>query len=443
MNPLALARWQFAFTTAFHFLIVPLTIGLSIFVALLETRYVRSGDAIYKRMAKFWGKIFVVNFAVGVVSGLVLEFQFGMNWSNYARFMGDIFGAPLAIEAMVAFFLESTFLGLWIFGWERLSKKLHLACMWLVVAGSLLSALWILTANSFMHEPVGYALQDKRVVMTDFFALTTNPHLFFQFAHIIAACFTTGAFFILGVSAYHLLRGPSEAFTQAFRFGAIYGIAGTLLVIGLGHAQGQHLMDVQPMKMAAAEALWETEQPAAFSVVAWIDEEAGENSFAIRIPYVLSFLTRNSFTAEVKGINELQAYYDGLYGSDDYIPPVTLIFWSFRLMVGAGTALLGLSGLAVLISVVKRKSPWRWLLKVLPFAIALPYLANTTGWIMTETGRQPWAVFGLLKTKHAVSPNVTGGEVFFSLLGFIVIYTLLLGADGYLMVKHIKAGIRE
>ncbi len=438
MDALLLARWQFALTTAFHFLIVPLTIGLCLFIAVLESRYVHTGDPVYKHMAQFWGKLFVINFAIGVVSGLVLEFQMGMNWSQFSRLMGDIFGSALAIEAMTGFFLESTLLGVWIFGWERLPKRVHLLAIWGIFLGALLSALWILTANSFMHQPVGFALRNYRIELVDFFALATNPHLFYQFAHVIAASITTGAFFILGVSAYRLARMPSPAFQHAFRFGALYGLIGALLVVGIGHFQGQHLMKVQPMKMAAAEALWESEQPAAFSIVAWIDEQEQHNPFALRIPGVLSFLAYNNFNAEVYGIKDLQIAYTSVYGEDDYVPPVTLIFWSFRLMVVAGTALIALAALATYIAVLKKQAPWPWLLKALPFAIILPYLANTTGWIMTETGRQPWVVFGLLKTRHAISPTVSAEQIAVSLFSFMAVYSLLLTVDVYVMRKHIK-----
>lgn len=439
MDALLLARWQFALTALFHFIFPPLTIGLCLFLAILETRYVRTGDEAYRRMLRFWGRLFTINFTIGVVSGLVLQFQLGMNWSNYARFMGDVIGSPLAIEAFAAFFLEATFLGVWTFGWERLSKKAHLACIWLVFAGTLLSALWILTVNSFMQQAVGYTVRNYRVELADFWALLTNPYLFYQLGHVLAAAATTGAFFILGVSAYKLRRAPANAdFRQTFRFGAIYGLIGALAVAGIGHLQGQHLMSIQPMKMAAAEALWETEQPAAFSVVAIIDEEAQYNPFSLRIPAVVSFLAYNRFDAEVLGLKDLQTRYTELFGEDEYIPPVTLIFWSFRLMLASGTALVVLAALALYLTVVKKREPWPWLLRVLPFAVPLPFLANSTGWIMTEVGRQPWVVFGILKTSQAASPSISAGAVLFSLIAFTTVYTLLLGVNGYLMLKHIR-----
>ena len=257
MNELLLARWQFAITCTYHYFFVPLTLGLSILVAIMETRYARTGDEVFKRMAKFWGKLFLINFAMGVATGLVMEFQFGMNWSEYARFVGDIFGAPLAIEALLAFFLEATFLGIWIFGWDKLSKSLHAAAMWMVAIGSNIAALWILIANSFMQQPVGYTIRNGRAEMTDFFVLITNPNVRFQFPHVIAAGITTAAFFVLGISAYHLLRKSHdlEVFRRSFRIAVVYAVIGTVLVILVGHGQTQHMIGTQPMKMAAAEAL--------------------------------------------------------------------------------------------------------------------------------------------------------------------------------------------
>ena len=285
MDGLLLARSQFAITTVYHFFFVPLTLGLSILVAIMETLYVRTGDERYKRMTQFWGKLFLINFAMGVVTGIVQEFQFGLNWSNYSRFVGDIFGAPLAIEALLAFFLESTFLGVWIFGWDRFSKRLHAATIWLVAIGSNLSAFWILVANSFMQEPVGYVIRNGRAEMTDFFALITNPHVLLQFPHVVFAGVCTAGFFVLGISAYHLLRrsGDRDFFTSSFKIAAIYGLVGSLLVIPVGHAQAQHAVATQPMKMAAAEALWNSEDPAALSLFTWGDETNRKDVFAIRI----------------------------------------------------------------------------------------------------------------------------------------------------------------
>ncbi len=342
MDALTLARLQFALTATFHFFLVPLTLGLSLLVALMETLYVAKGDELYLRMTRFWGKLFVINFAVGVVTGIVLEFQFGMNWAEYARFMGDIFGAPLAIEALLAFFLESTFLGVWIFGWQRVSKRVHLMSIWLVALGSNLSALWILIANSFMQEPVGYALRGGRVEMVDFWALLTNPHVWVQFPHVLAAAMATAAFFVLGISAYHLWkRSPRlEVFDRSFRWAAVYAVLATCLVIIIGHSQAQHMVKTQPMKMAAAEALWESQDPASFSLITIGNEPELRDVFAIRIPALLSILAYNQPEGEVKGIRNLQAEYAATYGPGNYIPPVAVSYWSFRLMAGAGFLML-------------------------------------------------------------------------------------------------------
>ena len=296
MDVLTLARWQFAFTTIYHFFFVPLTLGFSIFIAILETMYVRSGSELYKKMAKFWGAIFLINFAMGVVTGIVQEFQFGLNWSGYARFMGDIFGAPLAIEALLAFYMESTFIGLWVFGWDRLSKKVHLTTAWLVAIGSNISALWILIANSFMQNPVGYTLENGRALMIDFLALLTNPNVAYQFPHVLTAGIALTGFVVLAFSAFHLLknRQNNEFFSRSFRLASIYALIGAVLVALIGHVQGQFLVQHQPMKMAAAEAAWTTEKPAGLSLVAGIDENNQENSFELKVPALLSFLSGRS-----------------------------------------------------------------------------------------------------------------------------------------------------
>ncbi|HVJ48284.1 cytochrome ubiquinol oxidase subunit I [Desulfitobacterium sp.] len=441
MSQLILARLQFAVTTSYHFLFVPLTLGLSVLVAIMETMYVRSGDETYKKMTKFWGKLFLINFAVGVVTGLVQEFQFGMNWSEYSRFMGDIFGAPLAIEALLAFFLESTFLGLWVFGWEKLPKKIHALCIWLVAIASNMSALWILIANSFMQEPVGYVLRNGRAEMESFLALITNPHVFYQFPHTVLSGFTTAAFFVLGISAYHLLKKNSpEVFRRSFKIAIIFGAISVFGVAGIGHLQGIHLVQAQPMKMAAVEAHWDTEQPAGFNVVASIDEQGQKNNFELKIPGVLSFLSYNNFTAEVKGIKELQAADVQKYGPGDYVPSVTPLFWSFRIMVGIGSLMVLLVLLGLYFWKTQRFEQKTWFLKVLLWSIPLPYIASTTGWFMAESGRQPWIVYGLQKTASGVSTVVPAGQVLTTLIAFTLIYGVLAVADVYLLVKFVKQG---
>jgi cytochrome d ubiquinol oxidase subunit I len=445
MDALALARWQFGVTTVYHFFFVPLTLGLAWVVAALHTAWYVTGREVWKRLTKFWGKLFLINFAMGVVTGIVQEFQFGMNWSEYSRFVGDVFGAPLAIEALLAFFLESTFLGLWIFGWDRLSKKAHLASIWLVAIGSNLSALWILIANSFMQQPVGYVLRNGRAEMESFGALVTNPHVFVQFPHVITGAMATAAFFVLGVSAWHLLRAKDEetkdAFRRSFRFGAVYALVATVAVIVVGHTQAQYMIRVQPMKMAAAEALWQTESPAAMSLFTWGNEPERKDLWAVKVPGLLSFLAYNRFDGEVRGIREIQAEYEAKHGPGDYVPPVKWTYWNFRAMAGAGMAMLVLAAWALWAVLRERVEKSPRLLALLVPALVLPYVANTAGWIFTEIGRAPWIVFGVMKIESAVSPNVTAGEVFFSLVAFTLLYGALMVADIYLLNKYAKAGL--
>jgi len=440
---LTLARWQFGVVTVYHFFFVPLTLGLSILVAIMQTMYYRSGKEVYKEMTKFWGKLFVINFAMGVATGIVQEFQFGMNWSEYSRFMGDIFGVPLAIEALLAFFMESVFLGVWLFGWNKVPKGMHLASIWLVAIGSNLSALWILIASSFMHEPVGYVIRNGRAEMESFWALITNPHVFLQFPHVVTSGIATAGFFVMGISAYHLLKKQSEHrdfFQRSFRLALIYGLVGVIAASLIGHDQAQHMVERQPMKMAAAEALWESEDPAALSLFTIGNESEMRDVFAIKIPGALSFLAYDRFTGEVKGIKDLQAEYEQTYGPGNYVPPVAVSYWTFRLMVGAGTimALLVLFGLYLLWRNKIETTPWY--LKAMLLAMALPYLANSAGWLFTEIARQPWIVFGLQLTKDAVSPNVTIGMLWFSLIGFTLLYGVLMVADVHLLTKYAKAG---
>lgn len=439
MDALTLARWQFAITTVYHFFFVPVTLGLSIAVAIMQTAYYRTGKDVYRKMTKFWGKLFLINFAIGVVTGIVLEFQFGMNWSNYSKFMGDIFGAPLAIEALLAFFMESTFLGIWIFGWDKLSKKVHLASIWLVAIGSNLSAIWILAANSFMQQPVGYVIRNGRAEMVDFFALIANGHLWVQFPHVFFSAVATSGFLILAISAYHLFRkNKNEMFIKSFKFGAGYAFIGSLLVILVGHTQAQYMVKVQPMKMAAAEALWETENPAAMSLFTFGDEKNRRDVWAIRVPGLLSFLAYNKFEGELKGIKNLQQEAEQKYGPGNYIPPVAVSYWTFRIMVGAGFLMLFIS-IINLIKAFKEKYELKpfWY-KVTFWGMLLPVIANTTGWLFTEIARQPWTVFGLIRTEESVSPNVSTSSVLFSLIAYTLIYSILMIIMISLMIKYAK-----
>jgi cytochrome d ubiquinol oxidase subunit I len=440
VDALALARLQFAVTTIYHFLFVPLTIGLALTVAIMETIYVRTKNPAFKQMAQYWGRLFLINFAVGVVTGIIQEFQFGMNWSSYSRFVGDVFGAPLAIEALLAFFLESTFIGVWIFGWDRLRPAAHALAMWLVAFGTSISALWILTANSFMQEPTGYAIVHGRAEMTNFLQLIGNPQLWVEFPHVLLASFTTAAFFVAGVSAYFLLRRQhSEMFRSSMKIALTIGVAASILLAVNGDAQAKHVVRAQPMKMAAAEAVWNTTNGSApWTVIAGIDQAAGKNTFALQIPGVLGFL---SGTNHFQGINQLQRQDVKLYGPGNYVPPVAVTFWSFRIMVLAGglMILLALYGIYLL---ARRRAleERRRYLRLMLWAIALPYIANTFGWLMTEIGRQPWIVYGLQKTLQGVSSTVSTGEVATTLIGFTVIFGLIAVAEVYLMVRYAKAG---
>lgn len=441
MSVVTLSQLQFAVTSIYHFFFVPLTLGLSVLVAIMETLYVRSGNEVYKRMTKFWGNLFLINFAMGVVTGIVMEFQFGMNWAEYSRFVGDVFGAPLAIEALLAFFLESVFLGVWIFGWEKISKGAHLASIWLAALGANISALWILIANSFMQHPVGIEIDGARAVMTDFGALLTNPYLWTQFPHTVLSGFTTGAFFIMGISAYHLLRRrETDFFRRSFQLSAVFGLISIFLVMLVGHSQAQRMVQDQPMKMAAVEALWESEDPASFSLFTIGNEAELRDVFAIRIPYLLSILSYNRPSGEVRGIRDLQAEYVQKYGEGYYAPSIITMYWSFRIMVGVGLLMFLAAILAIYPTLRSRPISQMRFIKYFPYVIALPYIANTAGWIMTEMGRQPWVVYGLMKTEDAFSKSITPGMVLASLILFTLVYALLMVADVYLLTKFAKAG---
>jgi len=444
MEELLLARWQFALTSTYHFLLVPLTLGLSILVAFMETKYVRTGNVLYKKMAKFWGKLFLINFSLGVATGLVQEFQFGMNWSEYSRFMGDIFGVPLALEALTAFYLESVFIGLWIFGWERLSPKLHAVTIWVVAIGANISSLWILIANSFMQQPVGYVLRNGRAELNDFTAVLTNSYVLNQYPHVLLAGLVTGGIFVMSVSAYHLRRGSQlDFFRPSFRYGLICALAASLLVAGTGHRQAQFVAGAQPMKLAAMEALWETANPAPFALVAAIDQQHQTNTVELGVPNVLSFLVYNSFSGEVKGIKEIQAEYVERHGPGNYIPDVVPVFWSFRVMVFAGMWLLLITFASAYLLKTGRLESFPLLLKAVLWTLPVPYIANSTGWIVTEMGRQPWIVFGLQRVDQAVSPLVPASAIWTSLAGFTIVYGIIAMAGIYLFVKFARRGPGE
>ena len=441
MGDVLLARWQFGITSVYHFLFVPLTLGLSVLVAIMETLYVRTGNELYKRMAKFWGKLFLLNFSLGVVTGLVQEFQFGMNWSEYSRFMGDIFGVPLALEALTAFYLESVFIGLWLFGWDRLSRKVHLVCIWLVAFASNLSALWILIANSFMQAPVGYVLRNGRAEMTDFVALLTNSYVLRQYPHTLMGGLITAGVFVMAICAYHLLRkNQPEFFRTSLRIGLTCALIASLLAAGTGHLQAQHVAKAQPMKLAVMESLWETANPAPYLLFASIDQNKQQNSLEISVPGALSLLVYGSLDGEIKGIKELQAQYAQQYGPGNYVPDIFPVFWSYRIMIGAGMWLLALTAFAFFQLRRNRLEQNPWLLRAIFWSLPVPYLANSAGWIVTEMGRQPWIVFGLQRVEQAVSPNVSSGAVWTSLIGFTVLYGLLAVVGVHLLKKFARQG---
>jgi cytochrome d ubiquinol oxidase subunit I len=447
MDQVLLARLQFAVTTIYHFFFVPLTIGLVFMTALMETLYVTKKKEIYKKMTKFWGHLFLINFAVGVVTGIIQEFQFGMNWSNYSRFVGDVFGAPLAIEALLAFFMESTFIGLWIFGWERLPKKLHLASIWLVSLGTILSGFWILTANSFMQVPVGYEIKNGRAEMVDFLALIKNGQLWVEFPHVMTGALCTGAFFVAGISAYHLLKKRHvDFYKKSLQLALIIGLIGSIGASLSGHGQAQYLVKKQPMKMAAAEAIWkDTADPAPWSAFAVIDSAKKENKFEINIPYALSFLSYSKFDGSLKGMETLQREYSEKYDAKigkgtNYIPPVKTTYWSFRLMIGFGVGMILLSVIGLILWRKGRLEQSKVFLWFFLPGISFPFLANTFGWVMTEIGRQPWTVFGLMTTADSISPNVSAGTVLFSVIMYVLIFTVLAIVMVYLMIREIKKG---
>ncbi|TDO54107.1 cytochrome d ubiquinol oxidase subunit I [Kribbella sp. VKM Ac-2571] len=445
MDTLDLARWQFAITTVYHFFFVPVTISLVAITAGLQTAWYRTGKEKYLRLTKFYGKLFLINIAMGVVTGLVQEFQFGMNWSDYSRFVGDVFGAPLALEGLLAFFLESTFIGLWIFGWERLPRLVHLGCIWMVVLGTQLSAYFILAANSWMQNPVGfrYNADCGRAELTDLWAVLTNKVVLVTFPHTIFAAFMVGGAFVAGVALWHLVRRPTvdkDVFRSALKIGASVVLVASVGVAISGDLQGKVMTEVQPMKMAAAEALYETEKPASFSVFTVGTLDGSKEIFSIKLPYLLSFLATGHFDGEVKGINSLQDAYEQLYGPGSYKPNIPLTYWTFRLMIGVGMASAAIA-LWLLWTTRRGRAPTRWLIWLAAPLPLLPLVANTFGWIFTETGRQPWLVFGLLPTASGVSPGTTSGEVITSLVGFTALYGVLAVVETKLLLRTIRAGL--
>jgi cytochrome d ubiquinol oxidase subunit I len=430
MDVVLLSRMQFAAATMFHFLFVPFTLGLSFLVAYMETRYVKTGDETYLRMTKFWGKLFLINFAVGVVTGITLEFQFGTNWSRYSAFVGDIFGSLLAIEATTSFFLESTLIGVWIFGWKKLSKKAHATVMWLIAFASTFSAVWILIANAWMQNPVGYTIRDGRAELVDFTAALMQKWAILKFVHTVSAAYVLSAFFVMGVSAYHLLKKQKiEFFTRSFRIALVFGLIFSFVVVIMGDLNGVVVAEKQPTKLAAMESLWETTTRAPVYLFALPDEENERNKIEIgAMPGMLSFLVRHDINAEIRGLNAFPK---------EERPPVLITSFAFKGMVGLGFYFI----LATVIGWWRRNrlvdSPKY--LKLMLLSIPLPYIACEFGWIVTEVGRQPWIVYGLMKTSDAVSPIATS-QVLTTLIGFIVVYGLLGVTGFYLIAKNALKG---
>jgi cytochrome d ubiquinol oxidase subunit I len=433
MDTVVLSRLQFALTSMFHWIFVPLTLGLSILTAYMETRYVMGSGDIYLKMTKFWGKLFLINFALGVVTGITMEFQFGMNWAEYSKYVGDIFGAPLAIEATVAFFLESVFIGVWIFGWNKISKKAHATSIWLVALATNLSALWILLANGWMQHPVGYVLRNNRAEMVDFGALLTNPYGWLKFGHTLSSGYVVAAFFVMGISAYHLLKkNHIEFFRRSFRMAALFGLASSILVAAIGDFHAAEVAKIQPTKFAAMEAQWETQKNVGYALFLVPDPARERNILETpRVPSLLSILAFQTMDAEIKGLKA--------FPKNDR-PPVHATFWSFRFMIGICFTMIFLTILAVLFSRRGSLEQHPSFLMIMLFAIPLPYIAGQLGWIVAEVGRQPWIVYGVLKTSAAVSKAIDTTQVYVSLLGFTLLYGSLGAIDIYLLSKVAKKG---
>jgi len=462
MSTLELSRWQFGITTVYHFIFVPLTIGLSLLVALLQTAWLVRKDPAYLRMTKFFGKLFLINFAVGVVTGIVQEFQFGMNWSAYSKFVGDVFGAPLAMEALLAFFMESTFLGLWIFGWDKLSPRLHLATIWLAAIGTSLSAYFILAANAWMQHPVGYAVNPvtHRAELTSIVALLTNSTALASWPHVFFASFLITGAVVVAAAAWHLRHlaragdaragetrdasGEITLFRKVLRLGLGITLAAAVATAVTGDIQARLMDSQQPMKMAAAEALYNTESPASFSLFTIGSLNGSKELWSIRVPYLLSLIATLDPHGTVQGINNVERAYVKKYGPGDYEPVIPVTYWTFRLMIGFGL----LAGLLALIGLWltrgRRDLPRNsWFYRAAIWAVVLPYLGTTSGWIFTEMGRQPWTVFGVLTTRQSVSAGVTPSSVITSMTVFTVLYATLAAIAGRLAVRQIKAGAPE
>jgi cytochrome d ubiquinol oxidase subunit I len=436
-----LGRIQFAMTSIYHFLFVPLTLGLAPLVATMQTLWHRTKDDAWLRLTRFFGTLLVINFAIGVATGLVQEFQFGMNWSQYATFVGDVFGAPLAIEGLAAFFLEATFLGLWIFGWNRLAPRLHLATIWLVALGTWLSAYFILVANSWMQNPVGYKLVDGKAELTDVWALLSHTFALHALLHTILAGLSTAALLLLGVACWHFLRGRNvELFRRAAALALIVAVPATAVNLAVGSRFGIVATDLQPMKISGAEALWNSQKPASFSLfqIGGFSKESPDPSVDVEIPDLLSFLATGSFTAEVEGLNQIQASYEQRYGPGNYIPPVRPLYWAMRVMAYLGTLMFAVAALGAFLYRRRKLESARWFHRIAIVAIAFPFVAAAAGWVLTEMGRQPWIVQGLLRTANANSPTVGASTIAVSIALFALLYVTLGVVDFVLMRRYAR-----
>ena len=438
MTNVDLARWQFAFVTINHFFFVPVTIGLAFLTALLQTAWYRSKRDEYLRLTRFFGTLLVINVAIGVVTGLVQEFQFGMNWSAYSRLVGNIFGAPLAMEGLAAFFLESTFLGLWLFGWDKLSRRVHLLTIWLVSLGSVLSAAFIMAANSWMQHPVGYVMVNGKPQLNDIWAVFTNQVFVWGYSKVLLASLVTGAAVMLAVSAWQLRHGSDrEVFTRSARLALIVLVPAILFTMLVGDELGVIEAKYQPMKIAAAEAQWSTCQPCSFSL---IQIGGGNNDHTptqiLEIPHLLSLLATNHWNGKVIGLDPLQSQYSSKYGPGYYVPNVFIQYWSMRVMAYAGVLVLLLGAYGLWLLRRGKLATSRRFLWVAIWATLLPFLMNTAGWLLTESGRQPWIVQGIMLTKNGISSSVSATSIWISLVIFVLLYATLATVDLLLMLKY-------
>jgi cytochrome bd ubiquinol oxidase subunit I len=439
-----LARWQFATTSVYHFLFVPVTIGLAFLVAILQTVWYRTDNPDYKRMTRFFGTLLLINVAIGVVTGLVQEFEFGMNWSTYSKYVGGVFGAPLAMEGLAAFFLESTFLGLWLFGWDRLPKRVHLATIWAVAIGSMLSAMFILIANSWMQHPVGYRIKDGQAVLTNVWALFVNPTFLWGYAHVILASLITGSLVMLAVSAWYLRKQRHvQSFHRTAKVALIVLVPTIVIQLSVGNQLGVIETKYQPMKIAAAEALWNSCKPCSFSAAQLGGySQAHQNpTKIIQIPHLLSVLATGTWSGPVTGLNQLQTQYQKKYGPGNYIPNVAIQYWSMRTMAGLGAVVLLFALWGAWLLHRQRLDRSKFFLGIAVWAVVTPFLMNTAGWLLTESGRQPWIVQGLQKTVNANSPAVTSTDIWISLIVLVLAYMVLGAADVFLMLRYSRRGL--